>query len=92
MNSLGILTYGGFAAAGMGRTSSGVIRTISSELLRVTERLWNNLPNKGMLARPGTLLMVSVRLLSSRPAITKLCPLSSSTSVCTLRVASAGIV
>jgi len=40
----------------------------------------------------GDLLSVSVRVLSSSPAITKLWPLSSSTSVWIFRVDSAGIV
>src|ERR1019366_4438492 len=66
--------------------NSGVTMTSSSVLLRFTARLVKSLPSSGMLASPGILLMVSVMLLCIRPAITKLCPLSSSTSVWMRRV------
>ena len=45
-----------------------------------------------MSPRPGILLQVSVTRLSSSPAMAKLCPLSSSISVCTRRVDSAGML
>src|ERR1017187_6964537 len=45
-----------------------------------------------MLPMPGILERLSVVVLSNSPAITKLCPLSNSTSVCTLRVEVPGTV
>ena len=78
--------FGRGCPAGTGRTTSGVMITSSSVFLRLFCRLWNSLPSIGMSPMPGTLEKVSVMWLSSSPAMAKLCPLSSSTSVFTLRL------
>ena len=39
----------------MGRTSSGVMITSSSELLRVVCLVWNSFPSTGILPMPGIL-------------------------------------
>ena len=91
-NDVGIWISGVGCPAGIGRTTSGVIRTNSSELFLVTFLDWKSLPSTGMLPIPGTFEKLSCVWLSSRPAITKLWPLSSSTSVCTLRELRPGTV
>ena len=70
----------------------GVTITTNSVLVRLSLRLLNKLPNRGICERPGILERFSVKRSSSNPAITKLCPSASSTYVSIRRVASAGIV
>src|SRR4051794_27977114 len=74
-----------------GEAVSGVTTTISSVRDFVSERLRNSAPKTGILANPGSRTRFSRTRSSSNPAITKLCPCASSTSVSIRRVDSAGI-
>ena len=53
MNGIGIFRSGTGCPAGIGRTTSGVTITSSSELLREMERLVKSLPSSGCWPDPG---------------------------------------
>ena len=78
MNGSCQLSSGTGCPALIGRTSSGVTITSSSEFSRVHTLLWNSLPSSGMLDNPGIFDKLLLNVLSIKPAITKLWPLSSS--------------
>ena len=92
MNGSFQLSSGTGCPALIGHTSSGVTITNSSELAVCHCLLWNSLPSRGMLDSPGILARVSVTVLSIRPEITKLCPLSNSTVASVFCVFRAGMV
>ena len=75
-----------------GFTKCAVITTSSSSVDFCVLRLWNSLPRIGMLASPGTFSMVSITWLLSSPAMAKLSPSFSTTSVSARRCESAGMV
>src|SRR4051794_28259097 len=88
-NAFGIVRSAGGLADG--NPASGVTTTISSDRAFVSERVRNSAPRTGMCENPGIRARFSITRSSSNPAITKLCPSASSTSVSILRVDSAGI-
>ena len=62
MNGIGNFSSGSFCPAGIGLTSSGVMITSSSELLRVVDLVWKSLPRIGILEMPGTFERLSRHL------------------------------
>src|SRR5215471_11422710 len=73
-NSRGMAGMGLASPGASGMVISGVTITINSVLLRSTSLVLKRLPRMGRLDKPGIREMVSVRRLSIKPAITKLCP------------------
>ena len=78
--------------ASAGSMITGVTITTSSVLVLVSSRLLNSTPRIGICERPGTRDMFSRARSSISPAMTKLCPSASSTSVSMRRLASAGML